>query len=409
MKKIIINGGRVLHGKIRASGSKNAALPIIFACILTKGVSEIEDLPDIGDVEVAFDLLRGFGAKISYNNKIAYIDTTDLYFKEPNVDLVSKIRASTYLIGSCLSRFGRCPLMSFGGCNFALRPIDMHIDACLSLGARMNESELTAERLVGGEIDFKKASVGATVNAILLSACAEGETTIVGAAKEPHIDSLIDFLISCGADIKADKHRLKISGRQLHGGKIRIIGDMIEAGTYLTAGLITNGEVRVENCPTKDMLSVFDSLSAFGAKICVDDSAATAVIREKTKSFLVNATPYPGFPTDLQPIMAALMAANSGGKIIDDVWQTRFGYLGALSSFGVQYDRFCNCANIYPSNIRCGKAVAPDLRGGMACLLTALNAEGQSEIYSAEIILRGYENLEKKLRALGAEVQIKNI
>jgi len=408
MKKITLRGGKPLCGEISVSGSKNAALPIIFACILTNGVSEIKNLPHIGDTRVALELLRLFGAEVWETDGVTHIDTRRLSYASPDRELVSKIRASTYLLGSCLARFGRCPLLPFGGCNFAKRPIDMHIDACLALGGRLQDGEITAERLVGGKIVFDKKSVGATVNAILLASTAEGKTIIQGGASEPHIDSLINFLISCGAHIDRIGDELHIEGRELHGGEVTIIGDMIEAGTYLAAGLITNGNVKVTNCPIDDMDAVFEAITKLGATLLINENSVAAALEKRGSRVSVFATPYPGFPTDLQPIFAPLLAAFSGGDITDTVWQTRFGYLETLSSFGVKYKLKGNSAKIYPSTIKNAIASAPDLRGGMACLLAALKATGKSEIYSAETILRGYENLEEKLRALGADILIEN-
>jgi UDP-N-acetylglucosamine 1-carboxyvinyltransferase len=408
MKKITIYGGNSLNGIINVSGSKNAALPIIFACILTKGISEIRNLPDIGDTRVALKLLVSFGANITRRGEVTYVDTTHLFYSSPDEFLVSKIRASTYLLGSCLPRFGRCPLLPFGGCNFAKRPIDMHIDACLALGGRLQDGEITAERLVGGKIVFDKKSVGATVNAILLASTAEGKTIICGGASEPHIDSLIDFLNSCGAEIKKINDELHIVGKELHGGDISIIGDMIEAGSYIAAGLITGGRVGLTSCPIEDMDAIIDSLKEFGVEIETTDNIITASFCKEPSNVSILANPYPGFPTDLHPIFSALLAAFSGGVITDNVWQTRFGYLNQLSSFGVRYDLVGNSAKIYPSTIKNAIATAPDLRGGMACLLLALRATGRSEIYSAETILRGYENLEEKLLAIGADIKIEN-
>ena len=409
MKKITLCGGKALCGEVTVSGSKNAALPIIFACILTNGISEIRNLPDIGDTRVALELLVSFGAKVTREEGVTYVDTTQLSYTTPDEFLVSKIRASTYLLGSCLARFGRCPLLAFGGCNFSSRPIDMHIDACLALGGTFCDNEITVKKLVGAEINFKKKSVGATVNAILLASSANGTTLIRGMANEPHIDSLIDFLISCGAHIERIGDELYIEGAELHGGKITIIGDMIEAGTYLAAGLITGGKVSVTNCPIADMDAIFDSFQSLGATILVIEISVMATLAENGRMISISATPYPGFPTDLQPIFASLLAVFSGGEITDTVWHTRFGYLKALSNFGARYEIVGNRAKIYPSTIKNAIATAPDLRGGMACLLLALRSTGKSEIYSAETILRGYEKLEEKLRALGADIKIENI
>lgn len=406
MKKIIVNGTARLSGEVSVSGSKNAALPIIFATLITDGVSEIRNLPDIGDVRVALDIIRSFGARTETCEGVTYVDTRNLIYSEPSECLVSKIRASTYLIGSCLSRFGECRISSFGGCNFASRPIDMHLDSCRTLGAQVFPDRVVAKSLVGGKIAFTKQSVGATVNAILLAASAEGETVISGFATEPHIDALIDFLISAGAIIERTDDEIRITGRRLHGGKVTVIGDMIEAGTYIAAGLMTGGSVSVKNCPLSDIEAFRDALSAFGAEIVARDDYLNARLSGRGEYLSVTAAPYPGFPTDLQPIIAPLMASNSGGDITDTVWHTRFGYLDTLRAFGVNSAVSNNHAKIEESNITPASVIAPDLRGGAAALLCALSAEGRSEIYSAEIILRGYEKIKEKLCTLGAYIKI---
>ncbi len=409
MKKIIVEGGNPLSGSIEVSGSKNAALPIIFACILTNGVSEIKNLPDIGDVNVALRIISNLGAKVYKEKDITYIDTENLSYSTPEINLVSKIRASTYLIGSCLSRFGECRLMPFGGCSFSHRPIDMHLSACSSLGAVIDGDSISAEYLRGAEIVFKKPSVGATVNAILLAASADGDSLIRGCAIEPHIDSLIDFINSCGGSVRRQKNDIFVSGRRLHGGKITVIGDMIEAGSYLAVGLMCDGRVSVHGCPTEDMASVFKSIENLGAKIDLNGNCITAAMTDRANYFSLTAEPHPGFPTDLQPIFAPLMARFSGGMICDTVWPSRFGYLNALSPFGVRSSIDKNKAKIQKSKIKQGRTSAPDLRGGMACLLCALLSKGKSEIFSADLILRGYENLEEKLNSLGAKIKIENI
>ena len=406
MKKIVVNGGKRLCGDVVVSGSKNAALPIIFSCILTNGVSEIENLPDIGDVRVALSIISSLGAKVEKRGMKTYIDTRDLSYFSPDAELVSEIRASTYLIGSCLSRFGRCPIMSFGGCNFSLRPIDMHIDACAALGAKLVDGLLIANGLRGAKIKFRQASVGATVNAILLSVSAEGESLISGCAVEPHIDALIEFLVSCGADIHRFGRELRIKGKALHGGKIKIIGDMIEAGSYLAVGAISGGSLRLIDAPIDDMCEIISSVERLGAEIKITGGDMIVKGSDSLGHTSVVASPHPGFPTDLQPIIAPLMAAGEGGRITDNVWQTRFGYLKSLSNFGVEYDLVKNSAFIYPSKITNGQTIATDLRGGMACLVAALYSKGQSVIGSADLILRGYEKLEEKLCTIGADIKI---
>ena len=402
MKKIRVRGGKPLRGEIIVSGSKNAALPIIFSCILINGVSEIDNLPDIGDTRVALDILRDFGASVLYRNGKALIDTRTLHYEKIPETLTCRLRASTYLLGACLGRFGVSHISTFGGCNFQHRPIDMHIDACVSLGSRV-EGDRILGRPVGGDIYFEKRSVGATVNAILLAVGAKGVSRIFGAAEEPHIDCLIDFLNSAGASITREDQYLLIEGRELHGGRIVIIPDMIEAGSYLALGLADSCEVRVKNCPSGQMASVYDAFYSLGAEDSGD------LLRMKTpRRGEICAGPYPLFPTDLQPIFAPVMAAYLGGSITDLVWHGRFGYLKNLESFGVRYTLGQSSAEIYPSVLSPASVTAPDLRGGFACLMCALMSDGESSISSAEIILRGYENLPEKLSALGADIYIEN-
>lgn len=390
MRLFRVRGGRSLSGEISVSGSKNAALPIIFSCILINGVSEIRNLPDIGDTRVALEILGDMGAGVSRFGEVTYIDTRSLYYSRPNPTLVSRIRASTYLLGACLGRFGICHIGSFGGCNFSDRPIDMHIAACSALGCRVGEDRVQG-RPRGAVISFDKPSVGATVNALLLSVTAEGKTRITGVAREPHIDCLVNFLISAGADIRRTERGFDVVGRELHSGRVTVIDDMIEAGSYFALGLGTGERIKLRNCPVDEMGSCLTTFRNI-------ERAYSEVVAE----------PYPAFPTDLQPIAAPLMAKYYGGKIIDRVWKNRFGYLDKLASFGVKSSAIENHAEIFPSELHSAEVTSPDLRGGFACLMCALMADGESIINSADTILRGYENLVNKLRAIGAEIYIEN-
>ena len=408
MKKIVVEGGHALNGEIKVSGSKNAALPIIFSCILINGTSKIKNLPDIGDVRVALRIISDLGAVVERLSDVTYIDTTNLTYKRPSEEQVSKIRASTYLMGACLKRFGKCHILPFGGCDFSHRPIDMHLSACLSLGGVLSSDLLIAKKLVGAEIIFDKPSVGATVNAILLSASAEGDSIIRGCAIETHIDALIDFINSAGGDVKRRGTDIFVKGRELCGGEISIIADMIEAGSYLAAGLMCGGEVKVFGCKSDEMTSVLDRIHNLGAQTAQDQDFLRVSRPSRANYLALTAEPYPGFPTDLQPIFAPLMALYSGGEISDLVWPTRFKYLDSLSAFGVASSVKDGRAEIYKSTIHSGRVASPDLRGGFACLLAALFARGRSEIYSAELILRGYEKLEEKLSTIGARIKIEN-
>lgn len=405
MEKIVIEGNKPLIGRVSVSGSKNAALPIIFASVITSGVSVIENVPDIGDVRVALSLIESLGAVVRREKYTLYIDTLELSYAVPDRALASKIRASTYLLGAMLSRFGVFETTEFGGCNFSSRPIDMHIEAAVRFGARFESGRLVATGLRGCEINFKKVSVGATVNAIIMSAAADGVTVIRGAAREPHILSLVEYLNSAGASISLSSDKIIVRPSTLGGGRVRIIGDMIEAGTFLSAALITGGSVTVCDFSPVEILPLLDTLSELGAELSLTDNSVSLISHEKSKFTKVTANPYPAFPTDLQPIVAPLMAARSGGVIIDNVWRGRFGYLDTLRAFGIKSKHADGYAVINKSKIKNAAVTAPDLRGGAACIITALFAKGESTVYNPEIIYRGYENLEQKLSSLGASIK----
>lgn len=408
MKEIVVNGGVALSGEILVSGSKNAALPIIFASIITRGVSRLDNVADIGDVRVALGILTELGAVVIRSGSTVYIDTTSLEYKEISSESLSKIRASTYLIGASLVRFGRCAVHSPGGCNFCKRPIDLHLYAAESLGARVSDGYILADTLRGGKIHFRTASVGATANALIMASGIDGVTEIYNYAREPHITALSRFLISAGASIFFDDTKITVRGGNLSGGRIEIIGDMIEAGTYLAAGLISGGEVSVRGVDARDMSAYLSFLRALGCETSADSVSISAKRGEHFRAVNVVADPYPAFPTDLAPIAAPLIACLSRGSVTDNVWRERFGYLDTLYRFGLRFSRTGERADIYHSGLYAAHVRAPDLRGGAACLLAALCAEGESVISDAEIILRGYENIDKKLRSLGADIKIRN-
>ena len=405
MSHFTVKGGAPLFGEITVSGSKNAALPILFATVATRGVSVVRRVPDIGDVRSAIAILRHLGARITRTGDTLAVDTTELVDAPVPTSLTASLRASTYLIGACLARFSHFSLSDFGGCNFSPRPIDMHLDASRLLGATLTDCILTAPRgLRGAQLSFAKPSVGATINALIMSATARGRTVIRGFAREPHVLCLIDFLLSAGASIEVSDREITVEGRELHGGDVTVIGDMIEAGTYLAAALMTDGSVTVRGVARDEIASFLELLAALGAPYSLSDSSVSVRAVTASRFVRVVALPYPGFPTDLQPIAAPLLARLSGGEITDRVWCSRFGYLDALSPLGVTCSRFGSSAVVHPSRLHSGITCAPDLRGGMACILAALAAEGESRIDHAETILRGYEDPVGKLSALGASL-----
>ena len=404
MGEFFIRGGKSLRGEIAVSGSKNAALPIIFSCLLIYGKSTLTNVPNITDVDVALDILRDFGATVERIDDKVVIDTVSLTYKTPDEKKVSKIRASSYLIGASLGRFGIAELQRFGGCNFDNRPIDMHISAATSLGAKLTCDKLVADSLLGSDIIFNKISVGATVNAILLAASAVGESRIYGYAREPHVISLIDCLNDAGAKIKVFEDHISVCGRPLSSASTNIIPDMIEAGTYLSLSLATSSCLRVSGVGIGELES-FVRACVFGGAVAEFDERAIQFFGRISEPMNIETAPYPHFPTDIQPQMAALMAVSAGGTITEGVWHNRFGYLSELSKFGVEFDNSSNFAVIKKSKLTPAKASAMDLRGGAALLIAALCADGESIIYESDIIKRGYADIVSKLCCVGAQIE----
>lgn len=427
MQKIIVNGGRALAGEVRISGSKNAALPLIFATLLINGETTFYNVPDIGDVRVALELLSGFGAEVSFFGSTLRINAKKVKYKPENPELSGKIRASTYLLGATLGRFGRAEIPASGGCNFSNRPIDFHINAAKSFGATLSGGSLIADKLHGAKISLPKPSVGATINALLMAVSALGDSEISGYAKEPHVLAVVDFLRSAGAKIQLENDKILVHPAPLYPTEFTVIGDMIEAGTYLTAAMITGGNITVSGIDFRELSSFLNIAEELGFTpeilpfISFENEEKTAVftskkllssirIDSKKRKFSgneisVSAAPYPAFPTDLQPIIAPILAKESGGQIRDFVFPERFGYLENLATFGIKSRVVDKCAKIERSRLKSGSVIAPDLRGGMACLLAALGANGYSEIRSAQLILRGYDRLAEKLTSLGADVK----
>ena len=403
MKLITVRGGNRLYGSVDISGMKNAALPIIFAAITTRGVSRFYNLPNITDVTDALGIIKELGAKVWREGEVTFVDTRELHYTTPSLDRVRRIRASTYLIGACLSRFKRAELLPFGGCSFSHRPIDIHLDAAGRFGAEINGNNLTVKKLTPAEIDFRLPSVGATVNALILAASTKGESRLTGAAREPHIRALIEYLKSAGAEISDKDGVITVRGNDLRGGVAVIPGDMIEAGTFLSASIITEGRVRVSGFDTRELSAFTSPLLSAGVIEDLTDGGVMLVGKPR-REISVTTGAYPDFATDLQPIFSTVLATSRGGRIEEQVWKSRFGYLDELSKLGLSYSLNGNTARIFPSSPLPGKVTATDLRGGAAAIIFALSANGKSEIYSGELVLRGYDSLVKKLQSIGADI-----
>ncbi|MBO5305339.1 MAG: UDP-N-acetylglucosamine 1-carboxyvinyltransferase [Clostridia bacterium] len=415
MYKIIINGGNQLFGSVDVSCMKNAALPIIFATILTKSKCVIENLPAVSDVTQSLEILQEMGASVRFLNPTTVeINTATFTQGTAPFDLVSKMRGSTYLLGAELGRFGKANVNYPGGCDFGVRPIDQHIKGFEALGAKVwtengYVNAIAENGLMGNSVYFDVTSVGATVNVILASVLAEGMTIIENAAREPHIVDLANFFNTCGANITgAGTSVIKIRGvKELHGCTYTIIPDMIEAGTFMVAAAVTGGRVRVTNIIPKHMETVSTKLIEMGVQIEEDDDVITVTSDGTLKGVNIKTLPYPGFPTDMHPQFgAALCFAEGPGIITEGIWESRFRYTEELRKMGANVVVEGKAATyIGKSNMSGARLTAVDLRGGAAVLIAALAAKGTSEITGIEVINRGYYNIVGKLRALGADIR----
>lgn len=417
MDKVIVNGGLPLSGTVSVGGSKNAALPILFAGILTADTCVFHKLPRVSDVLKTLEILKSMGAKIRFFEAgEVSIDYKDVKPLLAPACFTRAIRGSTYLLGSLLGRFGEAHLAGAGGCDFGNRPIDQHLLGFSALGAVAKEEDgvlhLFAEKGLNGA-DFRLAmpSVGATANLMMAASAATGETVIRNAAAEPHVGALAAFLSACGAHIfGAPGETVRIVGRiPLYGCEFTIIPDMIEAGTYLAFGMACGGRVTVSDVAPGDLGEVLAMFRRMGAKVITAEDAVTVISDGAYRNTELVAGPYPAFPTDLQPQFAALFClggrANGEGRVTDMVFPTRFRYAEELRRLGADIRIRENTAFVTPAPLSPGTVTAPDLRGGAALLLAALATKGESTVLRASLIGRGYEHLCEKLTALGADVR----
>lgn len=414
MDKIIINGGKPLYGTVSIGGMKNAALPIIFACILTKEKSVIENLPDVSDVTIALEIIKHMGATVKYiNRNTVEIDTENFVGGSSPYELVSKMRGSTYLIGAELGRFGCSRVGWPGGCDFGVRPIDQHQKGFEALGATvlMGKDQVVAEapsKLHGNSIFFDVISVGATINVMLASVLAEGLTVIENAAREPHIVDLANFFNTCGANIMgAGTSVIKIKGvEKLHGSNYTIIPDMIEAGTFMAAVAATGGKVTIDNIIPKHMEVISAKLEEMGAVIENFDESLTITSSGNLRGANIKTLPYPGFPTDMHPQFSAVLATVNGvGIVSEGIWDNRFRYIEELLKMGANINLKGTTATIVGVEKLHGCNVkAVDLRAGAAVVIAGLAAEGTTEIVGINFIKRGYADIVDKLKLLGADI-----
>ena len=416
MIKYIVQGGTKLSGSVTISGAKNAAVAILPATLLVSGPCRIENVPDISDVRLLLEILRDMGAEIRrYGRNTLEIDCTRARNATAPIELVRRIRASYYLIGAELGRFGHAHVAMPGGCNFGVRPIDQHIKGFEAMGAMVEQAggyvcaDAPKGGLRGGHVYLDIVSVGATMNILLAAVLCSGMTIIENCAKEPHIVDLANFLNAMGAQISgAGTDVIKVRGvEQMHGCTYSIIPDQIEAGSYMVAAAITKGDITLHNVIPKHMEPITAKLRAAGCEVEEFDDALRIQRTGELKPLKLKTMPHPGFPTDMQPLMTALLTLAKGTSIVTEgIWENRFRYVDELIHMGanIQVDGQVavieGVKELHPAPLR-----ATDLRAGAAMVMAALAANGVSEVDETIHIERGYENIVEKLQALGADIR----
>ena len=419
MDRYIINGGKPLVGSVEISGMKNAAVAVLFACLLVNDTCTIENVPNIIDVSVALDILAGIGVKVKKVAKnTVELDSTHAVGGMSSYELVRKMRASYYLIGAELGRFGSAYVAYPGGCDFGVRPIDQHIKGFEALGATVDVEGGYVEAnalggLRGGNIYFDVTTVGGTLNVILAAARSDGLTVIENAAREPHVVDVANFLNACGARISgAGTDTIKIRGvKQLHGCCYTIIPDMIEAGTYMLAAAATCGNLRIGGVIPKHLESVTAKLIEMGVDVVEEDDSVTVSRRGPLERVNIKTQPYPGFPTDMQPQICVLMCLASGVSYLNEsVWDNRFRYVSELKRMGARIKVNGKTAIIEGGKPLSAAALkACDLRAGAAMIIAGLAAPGTTSIDDVYYIERGYDDVVAKLRSVGADITLQHV
>jgi UDP-N-acetylglucosamine 1-carboxyvinyltransferase len=410
LEKLFIQGGRKLTGRIQISGAKNSAVALIPAAILAGGEVILENVPDISDVHIYSEILQDLGAVVERDNDMLRIDSTRMEAKPMPNGKIKELRASYYLMGAMLGRFGQATIGLPGGCNLGPRPIDQHIKGFEALGAKLSNEHgslhIEAKELVGSKIYLDVVSVGATIN-IMLAACrAKGKTVIENAAKEPEIIDVATLLSAMGATIKgAGTDVIRIEGlRQMQGCRHSIIPDRIEAGTYMIAAAATGGDVVIDNIIPRHLESLTAKLREMNVRVEEDGDAVHVIGGNNYEAIDIKTLPYPGFPTDLQQPITSLLTAASGTSIVtDNIYHARFKHVEYLLNMGAKIKVEGRSAVIEGKTPLTGaKVTATDLRAGAALVVAGLMAEGVTEITGVHHIDRGYAALEEKLKSLGA-------
>ena len=414
MDRYIIEGSTPLNGNVEIYGAKNAALALIAASVLTQEPVVIDNLPDVSDINVLLDAIASIGARVERISRHK-VKITGATVSTVVVDYgyVKKIRASYYLLGSLLGRFGEAEVAMPGGCAIGERPIDQHIKGFEALGAsvEINGGQIRAKAgcLTGAHIYFDVVSVGATINIMLAAVLAQGNTIIENPAKEPHVVDLANMLNSMGANIRgAGTDVIRIKGVQrLHKTEYTVIPDQIEAGTFMMAAAITKGDIRVCHVIPKHLESISSKITDMGCEVTEYDNEVRVRYTGTLKATQVKTLPYPGFPTDMQPQISTALALASGTSFVtESIFENRFKYVAELSRMGAKIKVESNTAIITGVEKLCGARVsAPDLRAGAALTLAGIAADGITIIDDIRYIERGYEGFESKLRGLGAKIR----
>ncbi|GAA0289522.1 UDP-N-acetylglucosamine 1-carboxyvinyltransferase [Gracilibacillus halotolerans] len=415
MEKIIVHGGRKLNGTVRVEGAKNAVLPVLAASIIaSEGKSVIHDVPPLADVETINQVLINLNANVTYTNKTVTIDASNPLFTEAPFEYVRKMRASVLVLGPLLARFGHAKVALPGGCAIGSRPIDLHLKGFEAMGANVTVGngyvEVIAEdRLVGAKIYLDMPSVGATENIMMAAALAKGKTVIENAAKEPEIVDLANYLNKMGAKIVgAGTETIKIIGvDKLYGVEHTIIPDRIEAGTFMAAAAITGGNILIENAEIDHMRSIVSKMEEMGIRIMEEENGIRVIGPKRLKPTDIKTLPHPGFPTDMQSQMMALMLIAEGTSMITEtVFENRFMHVEEFRRMNAKLKIEGRSVIVEgPSALQGAEVAATDLRAGAALILAGLCAEGYTRVTELKHIDRGYVNITEKLAALGADIE----
>ncbi|OAA31743.1 UDP-N-acetylglucosamine 1-carboxyvinyltransferase [Kosmotoga arenicorallina S304] len=417
MSQIIVSGEKKLEGTVRISGAKNAALPILAATVMIDEPVVIRNVPELRDINTMLSILQKIGKKVTFEHGVVQIEPGEILLGNVPYDLVGKMRASFNLFGPLVMACGWARVGKPGGCNIGQRPVDYHVEGLKRFGLKIVEEhgdvfgEIPAEFDSHVEYELPFKSVGATEQLMTTASLMEdSEIVIKNAAEEPEIVDLQNFLNKAGANVSgAGTDTIRIRGvKKLHGSEYSVIPDRIEAGTYLLAGVITRGNVIVENVIPDHLKALLDTLKKMGAEVTVSDNTVRVEVLNKLKPVKVSAEPYPGFPTDLQPIITAVLSTIEGDSIVEElVFENRFGYVDEMNRMGAHIKVKDRRAHIKGTRKLSGAEIsAPDIRAAAALVIAGMAAEGETIVHNAGHIFRGYEKLKEKFNSIGAYLRV---